>query len=120
MNTENGGRTILTNPWDSYAQNQKIRYPFTRQLMFAKVMEDPELCRIFLERLFEGRKVKDVVMHGVETVTAEATKIPGVFQNMSDWMCCLRMRSAGTISNSSASLRKTCRREAVITLRSSM
>ena len=79
MNSENGGRTILTNPWDSYAQNQKIRYPFTRQLMFAKVMEDPELCRIFLERLFEGRKVKDVVMHGVETVTAEATKIPGVF-----------------------------------------
>lgn len=62
-------------------QNQSeniILYPFTKQLMFAKVMEDPELCREFLERLFTGRKVKEVNVHGAGTVATEATKIPGV------------------------------------------
>ena len=67
------------NYWVSTAPSQEVRYPFTKTLMFAKVMEDPGLCREFLERLFEGRKVKDVVVHGVGTVTTEATKIPGVY-----------------------------------------
>ena len=67
------------NFWIDREPNQEIRYPFTKQLMFAKVMDDPELCREFLERLFEGRKVKDVVVHGVGTVTTEATEIPGVY-----------------------------------------
>ncbi len=67
------------NPWGNTLPGQEIRYPFTKQLMFAKVMEDPDLCREFIERLFEGRKVKEVVVHGVGTVTTEATKIPGVY-----------------------------------------
>jgi len=60
-------------------EKNRIRYPFTKQLMFAKVMEDPELCREFIERLFEGRKVKEIVVREVGTVTTEATKIPGIF-----------------------------------------
>ena len=56
-----------------------IRYPFTKQIMFAKVMEDPELCREFIQRLFDGRKVKDIVVREVGTVTTEATVIPGVY-----------------------------------------
>ncbi len=72
-------KDTTANPWITLAHNQEIRYPFTKQLMFAKVMEDPELCREFIERLFEGRKVKEVVVKGVGTVTTEATKIPGVY-----------------------------------------
>ncbi len=56
-----------------------VRYPFTKQIMFAKVMEDPELCREFIERLFDGRKVKEILVREVGTVTTEATVIPGVY-----------------------------------------
>ena len=63
----------------TYIQSETvIQYPFTKPLMFAKVMEDPELCREFIERLFEGRKVKEVAVHGMGSVVTEATKIPGV------------------------------------------
>ena len=79
MSETKGTRSVDVNVWGNTASRGGIRYPFTKQLMFAKVMEDPNLCREFLERLFEGRKVKDVVVHGVETVTVEATLIPGVY-----------------------------------------
>jgi len=62
-----------------HCRKDEIRYPFSKQLMFAKVMEDPDLCRQFIERLFEGRRVKEVVVKGIETVTTEATKIPGIY-----------------------------------------
>jgi len=61
------------------SEKNAIRYPFSKQLMFAKVMEDPELCRQFIERLFEGRKVKEIIVREVGTVITEATKIPGIF-----------------------------------------
>ena len=57
----------------------KVRYPFTKSLMFAKVMEDPELCREFIRRLFPNRKVEDVKVQEVGTVQTEATLIPGVY-----------------------------------------
>ena len=60
-------------------KKEAVRYPFTRQLMFAKVMEDPTLCKEFIQRLFSDRPVKDVVFREVVTVTTEATLIPGIF-----------------------------------------
>ena len=60
-------------------ENSIIRYPFTRQLMFAKVMGDPVLCKEFIQRLFKGRKVADIVVHETGTVTTEATLIPGIY-----------------------------------------
>lgn len=60
-------------------ENRIIKYPFTRQLMFAKVMEDPELCKEFIQRLFTDRKVADIVVHEIGTVATEATLIPGIY-----------------------------------------
>lgn len=57
----------------------KVRYPFTKSLMFAKVMEDPELCREFIQRLFPNRKVTEVKVPEIGTVHTEATLIPGVY-----------------------------------------
>lgn len=57
----------------------KVRYPFTKSLMFAKVMEDPELCREFIQRLFPKRRVNDVKVQEIGTVQTEATLIPGVY-----------------------------------------
>ena len=60
-------------------ENREIRYPFTRQIMFAKVMEDPELCKEFIQRIFTKKQVKEVVVHNEGIVTTEATLIPGVY-----------------------------------------
>ena len=47
--------------------------------MFAKVMEDPVLCREFIQRLFPMRKVEKVNVQEIGTVQTEATLIPGVY-----------------------------------------
>ena len=44
-------------------KNNNILYPFSKQLMFAKVMEDRELCRDMLGIIFPDRKVKDIIVH---------------------------------------------------------
>ena len=55
-----------------------ILYPFSKQLMFAKVMEDKELCRDMLGLIFPDRKVKDIIVHKRETSVSEATVITGM------------------------------------------
>lgn len=56
-----------------------IRCPFTSQIMFAKVLEDPEICMGIIQRIFPDRKVKNVIVKEVVTVTTEATLIPGIY-----------------------------------------
>lgn len=59
-------------------KNSNILYPFSKQLMFAKVMEDKELCRDMLGIIFPDRKVKDIIVHKRETSVSEATVITGM------------------------------------------
>ncbi len=59
-------------------KNNKILYPFSTQLMFAKVMEDKELCRDMLGIIFPDRKVKDIIIHKREISVSEATVITGM------------------------------------------
>ncbi len=35
----------------------EIRYPFSNQLIFALVMEDEQLCKELLERIFQGQHI---------------------------------------------------------------
>ena len=35
----------------------KIKYPFSNQLIFALVMEDEQLCKELLERIFQGQHI---------------------------------------------------------------
>lgn len=42
------------------ANTIEIRYPFSNQLIFALVMEDEQLCKELLERIFQGQHVKEV------------------------------------------------------------
>ena len=59
-------------------KNNYIRYPFSRQLMFAKVMEDPDLCRNMLEIIFPDREVEEIIVHEREVSATEATVITGM------------------------------------------
>ena len=59
-------------------KNNNILYPFSKQLMFAKVMEDRELCRDMLGIIFPDRKVKDIIVHKREVSVSEATVITGM------------------------------------------
>ena len=59
-------------------KNNVIRYPFSRQLMFAKVMEDAGLCRDMLRLIFPDREVKDIIVHEREVSASEATVITGM------------------------------------------
>ena len=54
------------------------RIPFTQQMMFAKVMEDEEICRGFLERLFPERKVRNIKVHKTEKHIVESELAHGV------------------------------------------
>lgn len=56
----------------------QIIYPFSKQLMFAKVMEDEILCRDMLGIIFPGRQVKDLIVHERESSVSEATVITGM------------------------------------------
>ena len=59
-------------------KNNYIRYPFSRQLMFAKVMEDPDLCRNMLEIIFPDRQVEEIIVHEREVSATESTVITGM------------------------------------------
>ena len=54
-------------------------YKFSDRLMFAIVMQDADLCKQFIERLFPGKKVADIKFRSDIKATAEATIIPGLF-----------------------------------------
>ena len=56
----------------------QIIYPFSKQLMFAKVMEDEILCRDMLGIIFPGRQVKDLIVHERESSISEATIVTGM------------------------------------------
>ncbi len=59
-------------------KNNVILYPFSRQLMFAKVMEDADLCRDMLRLIFPDREVKDLIVHKREVSASEVTVITGM------------------------------------------
>ena len=59
-------------------KNNVILYPFSRQLMFAKVMEDAGLCRDMLRLIFPDREVKDLIVHKREVSASEVTVITGM------------------------------------------
>ena len=59
-------------------KNNVILYPFSRQLMFAKVMEDAGLCRDMLRLIFPDREVKDLIVHEREVSASEVTVITGM------------------------------------------
>ena len=59
-------------------KNNFIRYPFSKQLMFAKVMEDADLCRDMLRLIFPDREVKDIIVHKREVSASEVTVITGM------------------------------------------
>lgn len=41
-------------------QKQRIKYPFSNHIIFAMVMDDPNLCKELIERILPDRKVKEV------------------------------------------------------------
>ena len=45
-----------------------IRYPFSNHIIFAMVMENPDLCKELIERILPDRKVREIHL-----VTSEAT-----------------------------------------------
>lgn len=55
-----------------------IKYPFTNSVVFAMVMEDPDLCRELIERIFPKRRVEAVIIREKPEVVTEATLIAGI------------------------------------------
>ena len=53
-------------------KEKEIRYPFSSQLIFALVMENEGLCKELLERIFEGRHIKELkILDKVSVKTEE-------------------------------------------------
>lgn len=42
---------------------ERIDYPYTDRWVFPIVMQDPDICRQFLERVFPDRKIKELHLH---------------------------------------------------------
>lgn len=63
-------------------KTKDIIYPFSDEIVFPIVMQDPEKCRIFLERLFPNRKVRELKLKDPPSLpsraTAERTIITGI------------------------------------------
>ena len=53
--------------------NTKIKYPFSNQLIFALVMENEQLCKELLERIFQGQHIKDVKILDKVSTKSEAS-----------------------------------------------
>ena len=78
-----------------------IKYPFTNSVVFAMVMEDPELCRELIARIFPQRKVEEVRIREKPEVVTEATgmtlslrrlacpRMYGIFPESGILRCCL-------------------------------
>ena len=54
-------------------EKEMERYAFSNRAMFAIVMQDPSLCKQFIERVFPGKKVKKINM-----LTTEKTITTGI------------------------------------------
>lgn len=53
-------------------------YTIKNNLMFALVMQNEEVCKGFIERIFEGREVKDIEIKDKIDLSAEKTIITGI------------------------------------------
>ena len=56
----------------------EIRYPFSNQLIFALVMEDEQLCKELLERIFQGQHIKEVKILDKVSAKSEASIVTGL------------------------------------------
>lgn len=56
----------------------EIKYPFSNQLIFALVMEDEQLCKELLERIFQGQHIKEVKILDKVSAKSEASIVTGV------------------------------------------
>ena len=56
----------------------EIRYPFSNQLIFALVMENENLCKELLERIFQGQHIKEVKILDRVSTKSEASIVTGV------------------------------------------
>lgn len=56
----------------------EIRYPFSNQLIFALVMENEQLCKELLERIFQGQHIKEVKILDKVSAKSEASIVTGV------------------------------------------
>ena len=50
-----------------------IKYGFSQQFIFAKVMENENICIPFLERIFKGKKIKQIILTETSKVKSEVT-----------------------------------------------
>ena len=61
---------------------ENILYPYTDERVFPIVMQNPDVCRKFLEKLFPGKKVNDLHLRDeipdITRATAEKTLFPNV------------------------------------------
>lgn len=55
----------------------EIKYPFSHHIIFAMVMDDPELCKELIERILPDKKVKEVRITEHPKVLPEATLLNG-------------------------------------------
>ena len=60
------------------ANATKIKYPFSNQLIFALVMENENLCKELLERIFQGQHIKEVKILDRVSTKSEASIVTGV------------------------------------------
>ena len=60
------------------ADTTEIKYPFSNQLIFALVMENEQLCKELLERIFQGQHIKDVKILDKVSTKSEASIVTGV------------------------------------------
>ncbi len=77
------------------ANATKIKYPFSNQLIFALVMENENLCKELLERIFQGQHIKEVkILDRVSTkseasivteVTSKSVRMDVLFEDKTSW-----------------------------------
>lgn len=64
-------------------KTKDIIYPFSDEIVFPIVMQDPEKCRIFLERLFPGKIVSDLHLKGQPLFPSKATSEKTIITGLS-------------------------------------
>lgn len=45
-----------------HTNKETIKYPFSNHIIFAMVMDDPDLCKELIQRIFPDRKVKKIII----------------------------------------------------------
>ena len=71
--------TVQKGALHAYAKSTTtIQYPLDNDIMFALVMNDAELCRGLLERIFPGRKIRMLKVCDGSDVEVQNTIITGM------------------------------------------